>query len=343
MAKRIVLTTMVFLGCSLAAAVPDVYAQYDCGAITRSHAGWQVMDRPRYEIQVATERGTVALCPLLVEVQTEAWIHGTGGADVDRNPWVAWVQFSMVVPTDRTAYSTGKHWLIINLGFWTQYPPTSGSAYIWPPPPKNFDLCIEMGGQWVDGTCRMENTPIIVDVENDGYELTSARNGVFFDLDADGEKERVAWTDPNGNEAFLVLDRNGNGRIDDGTELFGDRSPIYRDTPEPRAQNGFDALLALEKPDYGRVSADRIIDRRDAAFDRLFLWHDANHDGISQPGELMPVRDTKIVGVGTTAKEKRRVDKYGNRFGLKGLIYIERPNGKIKSQDVWDIWLKRDS
>jgi hypothetical protein len=111
---------------------------------------------------------------------------------------------------------------------------------------------------------------------------------------------------------------------------------------EPRAANGFDALLALERAEFGGV-ADGIIDHHDAAFRDLYLWRDANHDGRSQPRELTPVSRTNIVGFGTVAKEKKRVDQHGNKFRLKGVIYVKLPNGKIKTQDVWDVWLRRES
>lgn len=79
---------------------------------------------------------------------------------------------------------------------------------------------IEGGPGWCNG-----GTPIIVDLAGNGIELTSASTGVFFDLNADGEVERLAWTNPSGDDGFLVLDRNGDGMITDGTELFGNFTP----------------------------------------------------------------------------------------------------------------------
>ena len=76
-------------------------------------------------------------------------------------------------------------------------------------------------------------SPIIVDTARDGYRLTSVANGVYFDVNADGTPERTAWTRRDSDDAFLAMDRNGNGRIDDGTELFGNYTPAYA-RPEGR-------------------------------------------------------------------------------------------------------------
>ena len=86
-------------------------------------------------------------------------------------------------------------------------------------------------GELDDGKCAYPNSPLIVDTARDGYRLTSVDNGVRFDLNADGVPEQVAWTRRDSDDAFLALDRNGNGRIDDGSELFGNYTPARPDTP----------------------------------------------------------------------------------------------------------------
>jgi len=65
------------------------------------------------------------------------------------------------------------------------------------------------------------SSPIIVDTTGHGFHLTSAEDGVWFDIHADGHPVLISWTATGSGNAFLALDRNHNGRIDDGKELFG--------------------------------------------------------------------------------------------------------------------------
>jgi hypothetical protein len=105
-------------------------------------------------------------------------------------------------------------------------------------------VCEAQEGEWDDGKCAYANSPLIVDTARDGYRLTSVENGVRFDLNADGVAEQVAWTGRDSDDAFLALDRNGNGRIDSGAELFGN----HAGAPQPGRQtpNGFEALKFVE-------------------------------------------------------------------------------------------------
>ena len=114
---------------------------------------------------------------------------------------------------------------------------------------SNARSCSKAGGS--EECASSLNCPLIVDTARDGYKLTSVDNGVRFDLNADGVLEQVAWTRRDSDDAFLALDRNGNGRIDDGGELFGNHTPARPDNREITTANGFEALKFVETPAYG--------------------------------------------------------------------------------------------
>jgi hypothetical protein len=131
-----------------------------------------------------------------------------------------------------------------------------------------------------------------------GFALTSADDGVYFDLNADGIPEKIAWTAPASDDAWLAMDRNANGLIDSGAELFGNRTPAYADTPLPTAENGFIGLPFTEGLLWA-CSSDHIINARDAVFPRLLLWGDSNHNGISEAEELTAAAQGGVVSLET--------------------------------------------
>jgi hypothetical protein len=170
-------------------------------------------------------------------------------------------------------------------------------------------------------------------VNGDGFELSSVEDGVWFDLVGDGRIQKWSWTAAGSDDGFLALDRNGNGTIDDGTELFGSVTP----QPKAPSPNGFLALAVYDKPENGG-NDDGFIDAQDAIYPKLLIWVDKNHDGISQPDELHTLSELGIGRIDLQYQVKPKTDQYGNEFYLRGRVWDLK--GFRGGRWAWDVYFR---
>lgn len=172
-------------------------------------------------------------------------------------------------------------------------------------------------------------SPVIIDLSGARFELTSVADGVIFDIFASGRLVRTSWTSADARNGFLVLDRNHNGVVDDGSELFGNftaQSPS--ETP-----NGYLALQMFDDPAKGG-NGDGLIDSRDQVYDSLKIWLDANHNGASEANELMTLEQASVVSISLDFRTDMRTDEFGNRFQYRAKVFLKDGNSRW-SYDVF--------
>ena len=189
-----------------------------------------------------------------------------------------------------------------------------------------------------DTGCSYCPSPVLVDVSGNGFNLTNAANGVNFDVDNDGIGERLSWTAPQTDDAWLALDRNADGLITNGAELFGNVTP-QSNPPVGVGKNGFHALGEYDQLAKGG-NGDGLITDRDAIFRNLLLWQDKNHNGISEANEISSLSQLGLKAIECDYGVSKRRDQYGNAFRYRAKV-IDARNTRV-NRWAWDVFLLRE-
>ncbi|MEO6676801.1 MAG: calcium-binding protein [Pseudomonas sp.] len=150
-------------------------------------------------------------------------------------------------------------------------------------------------------TAETTRSPIVLDLDGDGIETIGLNDGVHFDHDGNGFAEATGWVAKD--DGMLVWDRNANGTIDNGKELFGNNTLL---AAGEKASNGFLALASVDG------NNDGVIDDRDAIFNELRVWVDRNSDGVSQADELLSLYDAGVRSLNTSYSEPGQPDANGD-------------------------------
>ena len=177
---------------------------------------------------------------------------------------------------------------------------------------------------------RLRSDPLTLDLDGDGLETTNANSkggAILFDHNNDGIKNGTGWV--KSDDGFLVFDRNGNGKIDNGSELFGDSTTLSNGK---KAVDGFAALADQDTNKDGKVDAN------DANWSQLKIWRDLNQDGISQTNELFSLENLGIVQLKTQKTEHSQILANGNEIADLGTyLKADGTTGAISSQKMGDI------
>ena len=182
------------------------------------------------------------------------------------------------------------------------------------------------------GEAQPPRDPLIIDLGDSGIVLHSLENGVYFDLDNNGFAERTAWIDIE--DGFLALDRNNNGTIDNGGELFGDQVKL---SDGSKSSSGFEALKELDG------NEDDVIDENDETYEKLRVWIDSNHNGKSESNELKTLDDLGVISISLEHEEISYIDEEtGTRIAERADVKIDI-DGVVSTVDISEFWFPVNS
>lgn len=263
------------------------YEEHNFGRVSSiARCAWTTAGVTNYSVKL---RETHYLNPGNQMTVCEAW--GYCGTVLHVSPYSA-----------STVYTAQGNWEATQPPF----PPFATTTLIYQYTTAPPDRWTSDDGNCFTRECTQDGCPLMINIGGGAWNLTDIAGGVAFDLDADGVLDRVSWPANGSDLAFVALDLNGNGRVDDGAELFGQYTG-------PGFANGFEALREYDR------NADGVIDASDAIWRSLLLWLDANHDGVSAPGEMHQAASL-ISALGLSYSWSGRRDENGNMFRYRSAV-----------------------
>ena len=185
-----------------------------------------------------------------------------------------------------------------------------------------------------DAPCGPFCCPIIIDF--DGGEIALSAGPVTFDIDGNGTAEDLTWLAEDTGDFILALDRNKNGLIDDGKELFGSGTPLNDGYISP---HGFAAIEELDNPAYGG-NGDGFLNAADRDFHRLLLWNDRNMNAVSESWEIHKASSQGLVSIDLRFFSSRRTDVHGNQLKFFAPAMILRGQNLVRTWAI-DVFFKK--
>ena len=181
----------------------------------------------------------------------------------------------------------------------------------------------QMSGEQLDAF--LAATPIVLDLDGNGVSTLSASHGVQFDLNATGTTHTVGWA--SATDGLLAMDRNHDGTINNGSELFGTGTTLANGQ---RAGDGYAAMADLDS------NHDGVLNAGDVEFKDLRIWVDADSDGQTDARELLGLSDYGIVSLDLNATAGTEMD-HGNLLGLTSSY----TTADGQSHDMADVWFSQ--
>ena len=336
MKRYLVLATVV---CTLATPAAAQSIGVPCGGVlVATNSSTQFGQQGLWLQYTVTSSIPPNLC--IAQTYVDAVVASVGGsAGHNQATWTASIQRQVPVPIPNLYVTNGRHSYRITATFTPVNALASHSAAVVqlysPPPPDPAAECAANGSDWYWNGAECVFTPgspLVIDVGGKGFKLTSVDEGVRFDIDGDGVCEQVSWTAADAENAFLAFDRNGNGVIDDGTELFGTATPVF---DGGTAANGFEALSYYQVG--GGLDGDTAVSAADPIYARLLLWTDRNHNGVSEPDELQTLASAGVGAISLNYRSIGRRDRHGNTF--RQAAKLTWWNGQ--QSNIYDIWFRQ--